>query len=859
MSTQKGCRFCLRHGLPVLPVRPAVVGQEDNLPVLPASITTPATAKGETVWSGRLLREGYLYIWAESGNRWINYYATSEGYYYPLPSSGEVPPDIASGKKKPCIAHPEELATASLVTLPVKPAGIKNGLFWFSWSEVEWTDAVRKKHEDAGYRSRYMQCFDMDAWINSGKAEQVIAISALSDTVAEYSSKAAVSKVKEWSPAPWKTAKPMGGRNLIQAADKLYSGKGAMILLQDPVAVAQDISSLLNYELQKKVYERADYQRELALSTAITGLKISLIRQFERDFIDRSENEERAAVYGPFQFNTPGPLPDNMYTHINDAKMKKVVAAKWADYEQYYDPMEVAKFQAKFKSILDAYNASIVIPREEMYLACMKSQFFLGYFQHNFDMEELSSGIDYVQTLNYCVAGMQDKLGAAQYFQTLLSGKPTDVTNMMARALSLNQSKLATKLEEGVQGSIDMFSLPWSSAADAVNTTITRMKDQSAGVMGIFFALMAGPLTAGLQNALESPTMFHVLLSMGAFSNKAIVTYDKKGSYKQFVGEVVGRLAKDSGLSGKVNADRLRTYVSKELRRLRIDGLPMEGSEMKKFLVMIDLNKIEELKALPPKARSVALSKLLRRVGDVEAEQFSNWQSTVRRGITKAGEGMPFTLGVVSGILQTVALWKTADFKGKTLTADQKEATWRFASGVVAALSTGLTIFDTGIRQFNLFGNAASRLSVLSSEKFFKGIQFGSRLLGALAGVVTVLYDSYHAFDESHKGHLGLAWAYGLSAASGIWLIAAIAGTVPVIGTAIATVILIGTAIYLAIYNQDNIQKWLEQCLWRRIPVDKKESLDVQEKHRSYEEAGLPTWPTMQMEMHELKLALGEG
>lgn len=586
-------------------------------------------------------------------------------------------------------------------------------------------------------------------------------------------------------------------------------------------------------------------------------MKTSLIRQFERDFLDRSENEERAAVYGPFGFNTPGPLPDNMYTHINDAKMKKVVAAKWADYEQYYDPVKVAEFQAKFKSILDAYNASVVTPREDMYLSCMKSQFFQGYFQHNFDTEELSSGIDYVQTLNYCVAGMQDKLGAAQYFKMQLSGKPSDVTNMMARALSLNQSKLAAKLEEGVQGSVDMLSLPWSSVADAVNTTITRMKDQSAGVMGIFFALMAGPLTSGLQETLESPTMFYVLLSMGAFSNKAIVTYDKTGSYKQFVGEVVGRLAKDSGLSGKVNADRLRTYVSKELRRLRIDGLPMEGSEMKKFLVMIDLDKVEELKALPPKARSAALSKLLRTVGDVEAEQFSNWQSAVQRGMNKAGQGMPFTLGVVSGILQTVAIWRTVDFKGKTLTADQNEAYVRFGIGVAAALSTGLGIVETGIKQFKLFSNPASRLSVLRSGKFLTWIGKVGPRLGAIAGVFTAFVDFYHSYDESQKGHTGLAWAFGFSAASGLWLAVSLLYALPVIGTVIATLILIGMAIVLAVFSQDNIQKWLEQCLWRRIPINKNEDLESQRKHLEYEARGRPIWPSR--EMNELKLALGEG
>ncbi len=71
--------------------------------------------------------------------------------------------------------------------------------------------------------------------------------------------------------------------------------------------------------------------------------------------------------------------------------------------------------------------------------------------------------------------------------------------------------------------------------------------------------------------------------------------------------------------------------------------------------------------------------------------------------------------------------------------------------------------------------------------------------------------------------------------------------------------ILIGTAIYLAFHNRDNIQKWLVQCLWRRIPVDTDKTLEKQEEYKQIEAAELPVWPTMKMEMEmdELKLALG--
>ncbi|MBD8169925.1 hypothetical protein [Erwinia persicina] len=98
-----------------------------------------------------------------------------------------------------------------------------------------------------------------------------------------------------------------------------------------------------------------------------------------------------------------------------------------------------------------------------------------------------------------------------------------------------------------------------------------------------------------------------------------------------------------------------------------------------------------------------------------------------------------------------------------------------------------------------------------------------------------------------------------LTGIAGIWLAIAVSASIPVIGTLIAVAILIGTAIYLAFQNRDSIQKWLIQCLWRRIPVDTDYAKEKQEKYMKAEAAELPVWPTMEMEMDELKLALGVG
>ncbi|MEX9464355.1 T6SS effector BTH_I2691 family protein [Providencia vermicola] len=196
---REGCRFCQRRGLPILPVRPAIMSQHDILPVMPESIQVPIPAQGETAYTLRLMRSGYLNIWDEFGNAWINYFVTEGGFFYPLPENGDVPDEVASGKIKPCIDQPEELAKASLVTLPVMPDGMKNGLFWFAWSEVKWTETIRKQFEDKSHRERYMQPFDMDAWLNTQSTAQTLPLSELENTIADYSQHVKKSQMWKWS------------------------------------------------------------------------------------------------------------------------------------------------------------------------------------------------------------------------------------------------------------------------------------------------------------------------------------------------------------------------------------------------------------------------------------------------------------------------------------------------------------------------------------------------------------------------------------------------------------------------------------------------------------------------------------
>ncbi|CNE41288.1 T6SS effector BTH_I2691 family protein [Yersinia pseudotuberculosis] len=857
MSTEKGCKFCIRHGLPILPVRPAVVAKDDTLPHLPASIVVPAEAKGETAWTGRLLREGYLYIWTESGNRWINYFATSGGYYYPLPENGDVPPDISSGKVKPCITQPAELASASLITLPVKPAGMKNGLFWFAWSEVEWTDAVRKKHEDAGYRSQYMQSFDMDTWIKSGKADQVLPLVQLSETVAEYSSKAGSSKVKEWSTASWKTVKPLEGVNLLQAADKLYADKGAMILLQDPVAVAQDISWLANYRLNKNFYENSAYTRELALVAAVRGLKESVSAQYEREIVFNNQVEEintGIGYYHPNGMYIPGsPVLGEVMHEKNIQMLDQRVQAKWlAEYGKFYDEAKEKAFTDSFNAALKNYDSTVIVPMMKMFMECLEGKILVGYFTHNFDTQDPDSGISYVQSATDCIDGFQDKLLVSNYFQQRLSGSCTDKSNVLARAAVFNNDIFAEKINTSIHTSIDVTELPWDRPADGFKDIFAQKIAGAQLVLEKYQNALNGALYSLIEKAINSKPA-DALVSFAVVANKKVKLVTLVAERKYFVTAVVEELAQVFGIGGRSAIDKLRHYVDIEVRHIEATNMKMTGKQTSTFALLVDLDAVDNMKATGASAGASAMAKTLYSVEEVKATIFPNtFRSKLAqlKGSSPSSisnstmNAIPFSGSVLSGAFQIFAITHAGLPKAFTV-----EATSRFAGNILMAVGSVADSVERLLTNFkSIRWNAQIRVAaggnvqrmIMSSIKFIKW-------LGGAAGIVGVMFDFYNFGVEIRKKNYDIAVAYACSAiGGGILTIAVFLNiTLAPAWIIVAVVLMIGAAIYLALNIKNDIQLWLMSCLWRKIPTG---------------ESIIPAiWPTSSIEIEALGKALQSG
>ncbi|CAK9886287.1 MAG: hypothetical protein XXXJIFNMEKO3_02715 [Candidatus Erwinia impunctatus] len=212
-------------------------------------------------------------------------------------------------------------------------------------------------------------------------------------------------------------------------------------------------------------------------------------------------------------------------------------------------------------------------------------------------------------------------------------------------------------------------------------------------------------------------------------------------------------------------------------------------------------------------------------------------------------------LGVVSALLQGAALLITADIDRKTLTADQEEAHKRYFAGVQAFDSTVVATIETAINYYK-FSTSLTSIRWLGST-----IVFAGKAAGVAGGFICAAYDFRHGLDELNKGRTGLAIVYFASAGSGFALSLIAAKWLVVSGPAaiVLAIIFISATAIIMVFTPDAIQKWLRQCLWRRIPVSSGHSEIKKQQYLEIETAELPIWPTMEMEMQQLNLALGNG
>src|SRR5699024_5573027 len=192
------CPFCKKTGLAILPMRVAVArGKKDALALpqpLQQSITIPLE-QDAGIYTGRLLRAGYLYIYNEARAEWKGYQVTEQGFLFEFMTTSrtllEADAKMVAKSIMPPVSdfefscfNTEDEHLARCITIP-NADNASN--IWLGFSSAAWTWNVLKAHMDEAVREQNMQKVDVQAWINGTKAQiNTLPFSQLTQAINEF-------------------------------------------------------------------------------------------------------------------------------------------------------------------------------------------------------------------------------------------------------------------------------------------------------------------------------------------------------------------------------------------------------------------------------------------------------------------------------------------------------------------------------------------------------------------------------------------------------------------------------------------------------------------------------------------------
>ena len=764
MTDKKKCEYCDKRGVPILPLRYAIapsgglatplVGAEHN-------IDLPAKAAHYTT---RLLRAGYVNVYDEARDRWDFYYVTAEAYFFELSQTPGIPPVLPSKPFDcPDVGHRE---VASCITIPDARRATK---VWIGFSDAMWTEAVRKQHASAAYRKRHMRCVDVKAFASSVDAKQCFSVKQLGQRVVEYGvDEQAAKEAFAWSPFPIHPRKARLPR-LLAECDRMYKDKGFAVVLDDPVGITTELGVLMQRYFTQFVDDDAR-KRQLAVATAIGQIEAAVKEQAmvaEEQAAEDLANQQLSqpdigVLFSKDYRDRKMKMIDELRT-VTAEEAKRAGDQEWARYTPKFDDGARRKWQAGFDAALRSLDAAVIAPLAQVHAVWMQSGDMANYFECNHDPESAESGIVYAKTLQLCIGSTQDKAACFDLYTKWLEGDVKDKTNLILGALTLNLAKTRDEIAQAATVNVDMRGLPWDAMIGNFGKATERVMEHEADALGRVIAQLGGPIAKMLGRAVDGPVR-HALLALGIVSGHPIAKVSIEGGKKAMRALLIRELTKASGR--QMNQGQMQRAVAAELRRLEIRGMPLEGTDKKRFLVMVDPEQVSRMpRGLSKQDAAEWLAKSIRTPEQVEDLNLAHWKSKVTSPVGGVVRGsIPFIFGVVAALLQYHAYLKLSEDESKAMAQDKTEARARLMAGLVAL---GGTIAEQ-------VGNGLVKL-VEITPRLGTGLQFAGRFVSVAArwaglggALLMAAFDFKQAAGNFSEHNFSAGVAYALSGFLGI-------------------------------------------------------------------------------------------
>ncbi|QEM82962.1 T6SS effector BTH_I2691 family protein [Halomonas binhaiensis] len=889
------CPYCQKKGLPILPLRYAITrtdggNREAVGPALSGpfgdGVTDIALPDGQA-YTLRLVRGGYLYVFNETRGSWSGYVVTEKGYLFPYVTEIKhdvllrLDPNKAQGsidsrlqpptqdEEFTCTSNPEHHYPGRCITIPNAEQADN---IYLAFSDTAWTKRVWKEHAtnaqicDSGLKRRdHMRRLSLTAW-RGGSAKHAAPIAELAERVAEArypwmspnlppvtlmrSDLYQLHYPFSHSPAP------------IHGMDDQVEGLVAwaqeqaepldmpplMVALDDPVGIAADLAGLMRAKLDEKMADTKNI-RPLAISSAIANIRHSIREDAENRQIYRTERQAIQLAYGSgpgaggmalAAMLVPGVREQQQETleRFRDPTPEQLAAARedaWSDYTDKLNMGELQSWESAWKKELRTLDIEQLNPLARAHVQWMESDNLHKHLDTQHDDNDIESGAAFVDTLLLCIQDTQEYSPCAALYHRWLSAKTIERRNLVLRAMGYHQEVILGQWDETLQGGLKpdaLRGLPWDGLITGYGEALDALRNGSQNAVVRLAAALGGPFAKVAANAVDQ-AVGPALVAMGVIARAPVIMADVTMSKRAAIAELVARMMAVNPQVGTL--DDLNRAIDIQMRKARIYGTHLEGTGKYRYLIMADPRVVGDFpgKDAQGNARHFAEAAILTEADRTELTRL-RWRQLLP---TEAG------LGVVTGILQCMALGKLADDLASGMAHEKNENSWRYHTGIVGL--TG-TLAETVGKWSESASKVGSRLGKGIERYVGRILRFAGRGLGIGAGVVMAVWDGIRGWQEIQEGNGWVGTMFFISGISSF--VAMVAFTklgALIFGTAatgvgiVLVVLVIVIAVMIEIFKDNKVQDWMERCYFGKF----KEGERYQD-------------PTL--ELNELELALND-
>lgn len=821
---QNPCETCAKEGLPLLLTRYALMPTEINAPKLTGNLDDADLKKvplGSSAHYGlRLLRSGYVYVFDEKHNQWDEYFVTADGFL------SKMPPRVCALKVQPKPATEFSCARngaaplAGVITIlaPKRATAARN--VWIAFSDVEWTDQVFADHMKSEHRQKHMKCIV----VSGGKVApqpDTAPLSQLEKVVPEFKQGMSNQKFADWCPHRY-NARQGKASALLKAVKEIRPGGGAAIVaLHDPVGLAMEIASLMDVRKNTYMNQENVAKPRFAAST-IASLEASLKGQAKLAEIMAGEELAQRAEAGPSAYN-PNPALWGMPGDMEEAarwrahtpqSLQKVADKKWRAYthDRTGKPrFDAAGSQAWLKSYNEGFktfDAEQIAPLAKAHVAWMKHPCMVNHLSCNYDTSNLESGAAYTAAVANACRHTADKQPCYDlYVEWLKKGDTSAASNLLMRALGFNQDKLLKELQKADKPPLDGRAFPSDMLVDYVKDGLEKLPPGGHAAMADLLQSAGGALFKNMDELLKGGPGARAIAALATVSGVQFTPIEVSGKRGKFVQHMMKALMQlDPNM--KVSHNEMGKAIAAQLRLMEIEGLPMNKSDKRRWLVVLDKSagRTAAAKGLVGDALARELAKSMLQVDKLPGLKAEAFKAGV------AGKTFDAAGNVVIGLVQAYNFTKLVSDYTQAMSHDKTEARNRLIAGGIAIVgsfgeATGLTL--QRLQEAGKLRNAPGRFTSAVPKAF---VVVG-KVLGLGAGLLVAGLDLMKSVEEHQKGS-GLSGAYFASFALGAGLAIAFffAGSIPLIGwlfVGLAVIALLLVTLYIETNKDNPIQEWL--------------------------------------------------